>query len=67
MPWPTFSNLTDYDIQAIYTYLSAIPCIDNSVSPAPAGAPDELRNDCGKPATPGAQLTIGRPLRRSRR
>jgi len=67
MPWPTFSNLTDYDIQAIYTYLSAIPCIDNSVSPGPAGDPNELRNDCGTPATPGAELTIGKPLRRWRR
>jgi len=47
MPWPTFSNLTDYDIDSIYAYLSAIPCIDNSSSPPPAGAPNELRNDCG--------------------
>jgi len=48
MPWPTFSHMTDHDIEAIYEYLSAIPCIDNSVSTPPAGAPDELRNDCGK-------------------
>lgn len=47
MPWPLFHNLTDHQIEAIYEYLSAIPCIDNSFSPPPAGAPDELRNDCG--------------------
>jgi len=47
MPWPTFSHMTDHDIEAIYVYLSAIPCIDNNFSTPPAGAPNELRNDCG--------------------
>jgi hypothetical protein len=47
MPWPTFSHMTDRDIEAIYEYLSAIPCIDNTTSPPPDGAPNELRNDCG--------------------
>lgn len=47
MPWPTFSKMSDRDIEAIYEYLSAIPCIDNSTSTPPAGAPNELRNDCG--------------------
>lgn len=47
MPWPVFHNMTDHQIEAIYEYLSTIPCIDNSFSPAPAGAPNELRNDCG--------------------
>jgi len=28
MPWPAFRNMTDHDLQAIYEYLSAIPCID---------------------------------------
>ena len=50
MPWPTFSHMTDKDIEAIYEYLSAIPCIDNTTSPPPAGAPNELRNDCGNGA-----------------
>jgi len=27
MPWPTYQNLTDRDLLAIYTYLSAIPAI----------------------------------------
>lgn len=47
MPWPTFSHMTDKDIEAIYEYLSAIPCLDNTTSTPPAGAPNELRNDCG--------------------
>lgn len=28
MPWPTFQDLTDNDLRAIYEYLSAIPCIE---------------------------------------
>jgi hypothetical protein len=47
MPWPTFSNMTDRDLEAVYEYLSAIPCLDNTTSTPPAGAPNELRNDCG--------------------
>jgi hypothetical protein len=40
MPWPQFQNMTDHDIQAIYEYLSAIPCI------AGPPAPDPRHNDC---------------------
>jgi hypothetical protein len=29
MPWPVYGNMTDHDLLAIYTYLSAIPSIDN--------------------------------------
>ncbi len=47
MPWPTFSHLSDRDIEAIYEYLSAIPCIDNTTSMPPDGFPNQLRNDCG--------------------
>jgi len=32
MPWPTYANMTDRDLLAIYTYLSAIPC-----NPGPSG------------------------------
>ena len=46
MPWPLFHNMTDHQIEAIYEYLSVIPCIDNNFAPPPAGAPNELRNDC---------------------
>jgi len=28
MPWPTYQNMTDHDLRAIYEYLSAIPCIE---------------------------------------
>lgn len=55
MPWPGFHNMTDHQIEAIYEYLSAIPCIDNSFSTPPAGAPDELRNDCGSDPQPSGQ------------
>jgi hypothetical protein len=47
MPWPHFHYMTDHQIEAIYEYLSAIPCIDNTTSPPPQGAPNELHNDCG--------------------
>jgi hypothetical protein len=47
MPWPAFRNMTDRQLLAIWTYLSAIPCIDNKTSMGPAGHPDLLRNDCG--------------------
>lgn len=57
MPWATFQNMTDYDLEAIYLYLTAIPCIDNSTSPPPDGAPNEFRNNCG----PGAAAPAARP------
>ena len=47
MPWPDFQDMTDNDIRAIYQYLSVIPCIDNKTGTPPAGAPNELRNNCG--------------------
>ena len=40
MPWPNFQNLTDRDIQAIYEYLSAIPCLEGDPglpNPRPIG------------------------------
>ena len=40
MPWPTFHNLSDRDLRAIYEYLSAIPCV------AGPPAPDPQHNDC---------------------
>jgi hypothetical protein len=32
MPWPNFSNMTVNQLTAIWTYLSAIPCIANTGS-----------------------------------
>jgi hypothetical protein len=40
MPWPTYHNMTDHDLRAIYEYLSAIPCIEGPP------APSILHNDC---------------------
>ena len=28
MPWPVYQNMTDRQLKAIYTYLSAIPCLE---------------------------------------
>lgn len=28
MPWPVYANLTDRDLNAIYTYLTTIPCLE---------------------------------------
>ena len=38
MPWPNFQNLTDRQIEAIYTFLRAIPCLE--------GGPGEPANRC---------------------
>jgi len=38
MPWPTFQNMTDHYLEAIYEYLSAIPCVE--------GGPGEPPNRC---------------------
>lgn len=67
MPWPTFQNMTDRDLESIYTYLSAIPCIDNTWSTEPAGAPTELRNDCGTDAPPAVGRDSGIEAPRSLR
>lgn len=45
MPWPVQNNMTDHDLQAIYEYLSAIPCLE--------GGPGEPPNRCA----PGAVTT----------
>lgn len=46
MSWPTFSHMTDGDLQAIYTYLSAIPCLE--------GGPGEPANRCMSPVKTSA-------------
>lgn len=43
MPWPTMQNMTDDDLKAIYTYLSAIPCVE--------GGPGEPPKRCSGAAT----------------
>ena len=64
MPWPVFHNMTDRQIEAIYEYLSAIPCIDNATSTPPAGAPNEFRNDCGDTAPALRSNNAGSTVRR---
>ena len=48
MPWPTFQSMTDHQLEAIYEYLSSIPCIEG-----PADPTNILHNDCGTPPSPG--------------
>jgi len=66
MPWPLFHNMTGHQIEAIYGYLSAIPCIDNTFNPPPAGAPNELRNDCGDPQAARVDAALAQPNVRAR-
>jgi len=35
MPWPVYGNLTDHDLLAIYSFLSAIPHAEPGCAPAP--------------------------------
>jgi hypothetical protein len=52
MPWPTFQNMTDDDLTAIYTYLSTIPCLE--------GGPGEPANRCGS-ATAAKTAAVALP------
>lgn len=62
MPWPVFHNMTDHQIEAIYEFLKAIPCIAGPQSPADIAAVDpnaayafaQLHNDCGASAANSA-------------
>lgn len=42
MPWPVYGELTDADLEAMFAYLSSIPCLE--------GGPEEKPNRCGRPA-----------------
>ena len=41
MPWPIYQEMDDYDLLAIYQYLSAIPCVAG-----PADKTNPLHNEC---------------------
>lgn len=43
MPWPTFAHMSDYELEAIYTFLSAIPCISHAATP---GLPANIYQTC---------------------
>jgi hypothetical protein len=40
MPWPNLKSLSDYDLRAIYEYLSTVPCVEGNY-------PGEPANRCG--------------------
>jgi hypothetical protein len=46
MPWPVYQDLNDKELDAIFAYLSSIPCVE--------GGPEEKPNRCGTPAAPTA-------------
>jgi hypothetical protein len=50
MPWPTYHNMTDGDVTAIYQYLRAIP----HAGPCNSSCPPSYTNsrDCPNPAPP---------------
>jgi hypothetical protein len=59
MPWPVFHNMTDHQLEAIYEYLSAIPCIEGPTDASQLPPPLQyafpvLHNDCGDPASKAA-------------
>jgi len=57
MPWPGFQNFTDHDILALYTYLTAIPCLE--------GGPNEPRIAARPlPRPPRSRLPRAAPLHR---
>ncbi len=66
MPWPVFHNMTDHQIEAIYEYLKAIPCIEGPESPADIAEVDpgavyafaQLHNDCGDPQAARHDATL---------
>ena len=59
MPWPYFQAMTDHDLLAIYTYLSAIPCIEG-----PSDPQNPLHNDCPTTASaaPKAATVLAREI-----
>ena len=71
MPWPVFHNMTDHQIEAIYEYLSAIPCIEGPAQPSDLSPPLQyafpvLHNDCGGDPQVGSQDSHSAALRRAR-
>jgi hypothetical protein len=54
MPWPVFHNMTEHQMEAVYEYLKAIPCIEGPKTPADIAAVNpnavyafaQLHNNC---------------------
>ena len=46
MPWPQYSNMSDNDFLAVWTYLSAIPCISHAGT---VGLPANIYQTCPAP------------------
>jgi len=70
MPWPVFGQMTDHQIEAIYEYLSAIPCIEGPAQPSDLPPPLQyafpaLHNDCGDPK-PASQVRASDARRKAK-
>jgi len=50
MPWPALGSATDYDLESIYEYLAAIPCIPTAAPPTGTEAPPT--HTCPAPNSP---------------
>jgi len=50
MPWPALGSATDYDLESIYAYLTAIPCIPTAAAPTGTEAPPT--HTCPAPNSP---------------
>jgi len=50
MPWPTYHNMTERDLGAIYQYLSCIPHAEPCNGSCPPSYPNS--KDCPNPAPP---------------
>jgi mono/diheme cytochrome c family protein len=51
MPWRSYSNLTDEDVQAVAAYLKSLPAVDHAVPP-PTGPSEKA---------PGPYFTVAMP------
>ena len=74
MPWPVFHNMTDHQLEAIYEYLSSIPCVEGPATPNDLPPPMQyafaaLHNDCGDSSTslnlPRGGVHATAPIRRA--
>ncbi len=68
MPWPVFQNMTNHQLEAIYEYLSAIPCIEGPATPADLPPPLQyafpaLHNECGGDPPTASQSRVSQARR----
>jgi hypothetical protein len=60
MPWPKFKNMSDYQLTAIWTYLSTVPC--NPHDDDLGKAMPWLQNSCIAPGQKSLRVATGVPV-----